>query len=87
MKTSISSKAFLALPTDRQTKYSQNRCSFMRGICTKKIGATSQLGAEKIAFPPKPDRQTYKRTDGSVYRVASLLKLRISMTLRIEYCI
>ena len=37
---------------------------------------------EKIAFPPKPDRHTYRqtyihtdgRTDISVYRVASLLK-------------
>ena len=53
MKTSISSKAFVALPTDRRTKYLQNRCSFLRGICTKKIGAISQLGAEKITFPPK----------------------------------
>ena len=30
----------------------------MRGIGTQKIGAISQLGAEKITFPPKPDRQT-----------------------------
>ncbi len=30
----------------------------MRGICTKKIGALSKLGAEKIAFPSKPDIQT-----------------------------
>ena len=37
MKTPISSKAFVALPTDRRTKYLQNRCSFMRGICTKKL--------------------------------------------------
>ena len=33
---------------------------------------------EKIVFPPKPDghldRHTYRRTDISVYRVASLLK-------------
>ncbi len=29
MKTSISSEAFVALPTDRRTKYLQNRCSFM----------------------------------------------------------
>ncbi len=46
-------KSFVALPTDRQTKYLKNRCSFMRGICTKKIGARSELGAEKITFPPK----------------------------------
>ena len=45
----------------------------------KKIGAISQLGAEKIAYPPKPDiqRHTYIQTDISVYRVASLLKMEI----------
>ncbi len=79
MKPSISSKAFVALPTDRRTNYLQNRCSFMRGICTKKIGAISQLGAEKNTFPPKPgiqkDRQTYRQTDISFYRVALLLKI------------
>ncbi len=32
--------------------------------------ALSQFGAEKIAFPPKPDKQT----EISNYRVASLLK-------------
>ena len=32
--------------------------------------ALSQLGAEKIAIPPKPDI----RTDIIIYRVASLLK-------------
>ncbi len=50
MTTSISSKA---LPTDRRTKYLQNRCSFLRGFCTKKNEAISQLGTEKITFPPK----------------------------------
>ncbi len=35
----------------------------MRGICTKKIGAISQLEAEKITFSPKPDRHTYIQTD------------------------
>ena len=30
-------QSFLAFSTDRQTKYLQNRCSFMRGICTKKL--------------------------------------------------
>ena len=45
------------------------------GICTKKIGAISQLGAEKITFPPKLDGQTDIRTDISIYRVASLLKM------------
>ena len=82
MTTSISSKAFVALPTDRLTKYLQNRCSFMRGIYTKKIRAISQLGAEKITFHPKPDKQTdrhtdihtYRRTDICFYRVALLLK-------------
>ncbi len=44
--------------------------------------ALSYIGAEKITFPPKPDRQTDRhtdihtdgRTDISVYREASLLK-------------
>ncbi len=40
----------------------------------KEIGAISQLGAEKITIPPKPDRRTDLRTDISNYRVASLLK-------------
>ena len=65
MKTSISSKAIVALPTDRRTKYLQNRRSFMRGICTKQIGAISQLGAEKITYPLNVvDRRTYGQTDG-----------------------
>ncbi len=51
-------KPLVALPTDRRTKYLPNRCSFMRGICTEKNGAISQLGAEKITFPPKPDGHT-----------------------------
>ena len=71
MKTSISSKAFVALPTDRRTKNLQNRCLFIRGICTDKNGALSQLGAEKITFPPKPDGHTdiltYRHTDGLCY--------------------
>ena len=35
------------------------------------------IQAEKITFPPKPDRQTYGRTDISIYRasIASLLKM------------
>ncbi len=40
--------------------------------------ALSDIGTEKITFPPKPDRHTdihtEGRTDISVYRVASLLK-------------
>ena len=51
-------------------------------MCTQKMRALSYIGAEKITFPPKPDKQTdrhtdrhtYSRTDISVYRVASLLK-------------
>ncbi len=50
-------------------------------MCTQKMRALSYIGAEKITFLPKPDihtdRQryihTYRRTDISVYRVASLL--------------
>ncbi len=48
------------------------------GNLHKKIGAISQLGAEKITFPPKPDGHTYsqtnRRTDICFYRVALLLK-------------
>ncbi len=64
MKTSISSKAFVALPTDRRTKYLQNRCSFMRGIWTQKNWSDISIrGREKIIFPPKRgwhmDRRTF----------------------------
>ncbi len=38
------------------------------GNLHKKIGAISQLGAEKITFPPKTDRQTYRHTDRQTYR-------------------
>ena len=38
---------------------------------TEKNRTLSLLGAEKFAFPPKPDGQT----DFSFYRVASLLKI------------
>ncbi len=48
------------------------------GNLHKKIWVISQLGAEKITFPPKPDGQTDIQTDGrtdiSVYRVETLLK-------------
>ena len=37
--------------------------------------ALSYIGAEKITSPPKPDRQTTRRKDISVYRVASQLKI------------
>ncbi len=44
--------------------------------------ALDYIGAEKITFLPKPDRQTdihtYRRKDISVYRVASLLKKTIT---------
>ena len=65
-------------------------------MCTQKMRALSYLGAEKITFPPKSDRHTdrhtYRRTDISVYRVASLLKKIIivanlsfkSLTLQID---
>ena len=51
-----------------------------KGNLHKKNVAISQLGAEKITFPPKPDGQTYLQTDRwtdiSVYIVASLLKTK-----------
>ena len=30
----------------------------------EEIRPLSQIGAEKITFPPKPDGQTYRHTDG-----------------------
>ncbi len=45
----------------------------MRGMCTEKNGALTQLGAEKITFPPKHSWQADGHTNG-IYRVASLLK-------------
>ena len=47
------------------------------GNLHKKIGAISQLGAEKITFPLKPDGHTDIQTDISIYRVASLLKILV----------
>ncbi len=44
-------------------------------MLTTKMGALGYIGAEKTTFPPKPDRHTYRRTDISVYRVASVLKM------------
>ena len=34
-----------------------------KGNLHKKNRAISQLGAEKITFPPKPDIHTYRQTD------------------------
>ncbi len=52
-------------------------------MCTQKMRALSYIGAEKNTFPAKPDGQTDietdRRTDISVYRVASLLKTLKSM--------
>ena len=79
MTTSISSKAFCSI-TDRQTdKYLQNRCSFMRVICTKKIGAYLNQGPRKSRFPLnltdiQIDIHTFRRTDICFYRVVLLLK-------------
>ncbi len=36
----------------------------LRGMCTEKNINLSQIGAEKIAFPPKYDGNTDKQTDG-----------------------
>ena len=71
MKTSIRSKAFCSI-TDRQTdKYFQNRCSFMRGICTKKYWSDISIRGREN---PKPDGHTDRRTDICFYMVALLLK-------------
>ncbi len=60
MKTSISNKAFCSI-TDGQNIYRID--AHLWGESAKKIGAISQLGAEKITFPPKPDIHTYIHTD------------------------
>ena len=44
-------------------------------MCTQKMRALSYIGAAKTTFTPKPDGQTDRRADISVYRVASLLKI------------
>ena len=41
---------YVALPTDRQTKY--------KGNLHRKITPLSYIGAEKIAFSPKPVKRT-----------------------------
>ncbi len=41
--------------------------------------ALSYIGTEKITFPLKPDGETDRRTDISVYRVVSLLKMHIAL--------
>ncbi len=49
-----------------------------------KINKTlSQLGAEKIAFPPKFD--AYVQADISTYRVASLLKIGKNITKNLRW--
>ncbi len=64
MTTSISSKALCSI-TDRQTeKIFTEYMLFYEGNLHKKIGAISQLGVEKIAFPPIPDGQTDRLTGG-----------------------
>ncbi len=65
---------------DRQTDKIFTEQMFICGvICTKKIGAISQLGAEKITFPLnvvhiQTDGHTDRRTDFCFYRVALLLE-------------
>ena len=64
MKTSIISKAFCSI-TDRQTdKIFTEQILIYEENLHKKNGAISQLGAEKITFPPKPDGHTDILTDG-----------------------
>ncbi len=53
-------------------------------MCTQKMRALSYIGAEKITFPPKPDIHTYRRVDISVYRVASLLKMKTATVANIK---
>ncbi len=53
---------FVALPTDRQQNIYRID-AHLREESAEKNGAISQLGAEKITFPPKPDGQTDIQTD------------------------
>ena len=53
----------------------QKRMTIYISSKAQKMRALSYIGAEKFTFPPKPDGQTNRHTDGhSIYRVASLLK-------------
>ncbi len=52
MTTSISSKAFCSI-TDGQTDNIYRIDAHLLGESAQKKGAISQLGAEKITFPPK----------------------------------
>ena len=62
---------FIARPTDKIfVKY---MLIYKRNVHTKNESSILYRG-RKITFPPKPDLQTDRRTDISVYRVASLLK-------------
>ncbi len=94
MTTSISSSFAFCSLTDRPTnKILQSRCSYTRGMCTQKMRALSYIGAEKITFPIKPDIPTYRQTDIhtdrrtviSVYRVASLLKIKLHVEFKRAY--
>ncbi len=69
MTTSISSKVFSSI-TDRQTdKIFTEQMLIYEGNLHKKIGAISQLGAEKITFS---HRQTDRQTDGHLLLQSSL---------------
>ena len=61
MTTSIVAKLFCLLKPDRQTD-GQHICKIDPHI--HKMRALSYIGAEKITFPPKPDRQTDIHTNG-----------------------
>ena len=37
---------------------------YKRNVHTKKMRALPYIGAKKITFPPKPDQQTDRQTDG-----------------------
>ena len=59
-------------------------------MCTEKNKTLTQLGTEKIAFPPKPyirtDGHKVRRTDISNYREALLIKTDVTdgPTLNVE---
>ena len=54
----------MALPPDRRTKYLQNRCSFMRGICTQKSWSDISIRGRENFPLNLTDRQTDRQRNG-----------------------
>ena len=73
---------FYFLQPDRETdrQYLQNRCIYMRGICTEKNYNSISIRERQLRF-------RLNLTDGSNYKVASLLKTRdVLESIRSKIC-